>query len=916
MSGSNFILQRLREKFSSGEEVDPDSLTDLNYKVGNTSGMDVTADIPSELAERVGQLAQRAGGEMEIQVTNPSTFFIDREDLYNSVNGLDIDFSIHSDPNVGYTSPYQVGEGGGFDGTFNYFTQYLQAFTSFKLEAENRSDLKLGKEDGISIGRINPHVSVSPLPQTEQERAQGVGLDPFGYNISKFNESIFKQKSKQDENIWANPEFLRRFYRMFVRDELEGNEWRYFEGLYNSYSNKFDREWKEAKNEILNDIWEDRTGTNGSSQIKDKAEVISIAARAPAVKDEWLELLSSEAGKLDDGGFELPPSLKLDPNTRSEAGIGFDKDKIEDLEDLDQFIKDFLSQRYAISEVGRVQEFIFFMQTDKIERMIGSQTRRIVARALDQQGIDLEEELTDIQSELWEKARPALIESLNKLWNAEPREENDETKVSLIPVETKTQAVSRQLEVPNERIPKRAFDRYGDELKEEAEELYSRNLDYFREKSEGEEDEEKLRDRHRNFLEDVVRQFQQQMWQESNLFYRLIPAWLDVAHQQHPGHEGWRAPNFLWKFLVEEKWGERENVELDLTRPQSSNGDTKKRYFDLLEDSREFQMDVAAAVGGTYMWSMFTQVEGQFELDGNEYFDGKNAEEPWIDWMNRYGIGINMETMAGQPRQYFKLWRPVHVVAACRAVNITARERLEEGTLGDKAHMAPELDDCPVKFTIDMEHVSSFGVDPLKEMKIWKDREKKLLENPIEVGGEKIEIPGDPERPLAKMLRMYHLTKPGHETSGGVGHTHGPFRKGDKDLYRWLYNMVIWGFTRTGETGERASVMYEVGGEQVGTVYQAKLAMDLIELGVDPEELDPSMVDPGTEYESEKEALIARFFDMDRTTYSKEWAKIEQHAFDPLDGLLEAETFDVTFSGSAALENNNRINDFLPEEYQ
>ncbi|MBC5793329.1 MAG: hypothetical protein H8Z69_04840 [Nanohaloarchaea archaeon] len=897
----NFILQRLREKFSPDEEAGTEDLTALNYKVGNTSGMDVTPEIPSELAERVGQMAQRAGGEMEIQIGNPSTFYIDREDLYHTVEGLGIDFSIHSDPNVGYASPYQVGEGGGFDGTFNYFTQYLQAFASFKLEAESRSDLKIGKEDGIKIGRINPHVSVSPLPQTEQERAQGVALDPLGYSLSKLQENEMENRRDAGKNIWDNENFLRKFYRLFIVDELEDNEYQLFDRFYIPYSNKIDKVWREKQNETLNRIYENRSGEFSGDKLGDKIKIIRVAGQAdPAIANTWLDILEEAEDFGDSVEFEIP-TRRDRPNKEIE---------VNSLVKLDELIKN-LNPNYGISELRRLPEVYYYLKKEKLEG---------ISRGTTENEFD-----EDKKERLWELLQEPLENAIDDLWNLKPDDVQEEVKegdprVSLVPINAKIQAVSNHLEIPNRKILEKTFSnhaRYKDNsktgIRQHIENMYAGEKGYFENG-----DDRTPSKRHENFLRAVADQFEQQMWQESNVFYRVGPAWVSSSEETVEGeegiyHQGWRAPKFLWKYLVERKHDKAHggDYDLDLTDPRKDNG-----YFEALND-REFQMDVAAAVAGTYMWSMFTQVEADFDMEGTSHFKGKSKKESWIDWMNRFGIGINMETMAGQPRQYFKLWRPVHVVAACRAINITARSRLEEGDdLGGKNHMASELDDCPVKFTIDMEHVSSFGVDPIKEMEIWKDREKELLENPVEVDGEAIEVPGDSNRPLAKMLRMYHLTKPGHETSGGVGHTHGPFRKGDKELYTWLHKMVKWGFTRTGESGERASVMYEVGGEQVGTVYQAKLAMDLIELGVSPDELDPSVVDPGSEYKSEKEALIARFFDMDRTTYSKEWAKIEQHAFDPLDGLLEAETFDVTFSGSAALENNNRINEFLPEEYQ
>jgi len=55
---------------------------------------------------------------------------------------------------------------------------------------------------------------------------------------------------------------------------------------------------------------------------------------------------------------------------------------------------------------------------------------------------------------------------------------------------------------------------------------------------------------------------------------------------------------------------------------------------------------------------------------------------------------------------------------------------------------------------------------------------------------------------------------------------------------------------------------------------------------------------------------------MDKSTYDREWAKIEEHAFDPLAGLLEAEQFDYTWSSQAAIQNDNRPQDWMGEEYR
>jgi hypothetical protein len=92
--------------------------------------------------------------------------------------------------------------------------------------------------------------------------------------------------------------------------------------------------------------------------------------------------------------------------------------------------------------------------------------------------------------------------------------------------------------------------------------------------------------------------------------------------------------------------------------------------------------------------------------------------------------------------------------------------------------------------------------------------------------------------------------------------------------------------------------------------------MDLIELGVPPEEVDPVNVSTDGDYGSREEALIAKFFGIDESSTAAEWAKIEQHAFDPLQGLLEAEEFDYTYSSAAAIRNDTNPRDWQGEEYR
>ncbi|PSH01280.1 MAG: hypothetical protein BRC26_03885, partial [Nanohaloarchaea archaeon QH_8_44_6] len=155
------------------------------------------------------------------------------------------------------------------------------------------------------------------------------------------------------------------------------------------------------------------------------------------------------------------------------------------------------------------------------------------------------------------------------------------------------------------------------------------------------------------------------------------------------------------------------------------------------------------------------------------------------------------------------------------------------------------------------------------------------------------------------------LTKPGWEQQ--QGHRHGPFARGDETLYKWLYQLIENGFARNMD--DQAVVMFEVGGEYREEMYVIRVAMDMIQLGISPEDLDPNKVPLEGDYQNPKQALMARFFGLDKPQFNSEWTKIEEHAFDPLSDLLEAEPFENTFSGSKAVEER-KLQEWSTEEYQ
>ena len=821
-------LKYLLKKFKP--EIDEDvEIQELNYKVGNTSGMDV-GEVPAEIAERVGNLAQRGGGEMEILLNNPTTFQIDREDLYSTIEGLGIDVSMHSDPNIGYTSGYKTAQGRGFDLTRSYFTKYLREYASFKREAEERDDLN------FRLGRINPHISTDPMPALKERMAQDVGLDPFGFPISEYQDQFIDMRDEMGQNIFRNEEFLENFYKAFILSEVD-DEYQIY-GLFQRFSSEFREKWREAQADAADAFWREIP----REDISEKAAMLQSARmQDQGIDVDWLELINED----DDLTLEDPiPVIENEEINRiSDLPVGSER-------------------QYSLGNLGNL---IY-----KIKKEDLIDLEQLEERLPDGIG-DINQ---DLSKEIRNKIIPLIDQAMNKLWEGN----GDRFKIS---VDTKLGVLESRRDIQNTQVLERAQE---EDLEKEAVEVMKGNPNYFvPEAAESKSEEEK----HQDLLKALMNSFEQALWMESNLFYKIIPAWMSCSNNsklidEDTVHKAFEAPEFIWEVLIEREY------DID---------GFGEEYLRKLESDPDFRQDVAAASSAVFVWSHFTQVEAEFDVDGYQHLESGGFT--WVEWMNEYGIGVNFEAMYGSPNEELKIWRSKDIVAAARAINITARNQIES--------MHSELYNAPAKFTIDMEHVSSFGADPWRDIQDLIEMEEWIAEN------SNYNVIVNEERPLAPMMRMYHLTKPGNETrQSASGHTHGPFRYGDRQLYTWLYKMVQNGFT---QSDERASIMYEVGGEQTGTVQKAKLSMNMIELDISPGELDPSRINPGEKYDSEKEALIARFFEMDRPSYSREWAKIEEHAFDPLKGMLEAPEFEYTFTSSAA-KDRGKAREFPDEEYR
>ncbi len=905
MKSPKYILGSLKEKFGTTEEEEQEGFPDMNYRVGNTSGLAV-GNIPGPLDRRVGDQAQIGGGIMEVQIYNPASFSLEGEALMKSINQLGIDITLHSNPSLGYTSAYKTGgQAVGFETTQEYFTNYLQELAKWKREVETRESMD------FHIGRINPHASTSPLPALEQRAAADVALDPFGFSMTALEKDNWDYRNNERKNIFRNEEFLKQFYYTFIKKRTVDQLWRLYigrQGVFSNYSPKLDRIFRDAQREACDDFYEQELEEVGDP-LRSRVALVSTAGRADVgVQDQWLNQIREP--------FDDDEQITLEgTDNRSQQMLEeLDLDTIVSLDDVNEF----LPPNTRVTRLATLSEAVYRIENEdfepsrEIRQLIQGQNTPYDSLS------DIIEDWDQKREDIKKQALASIDEKLDNLWYGETEEGKP-----LISAQGKLQAVANHLDVEQQRIFEETLDKEGSdpetdespwELDEAVEKVISGTKEFFEDPN-GEEDDD-WKERYRKMLNTLVGNFEQLIWQESNLFYYILPAWMSSSSESNENHEGWEAPEFIWESIVERNWDEeyvdndQKSYDLDLTNPDKENG-----YFEALENEREFQLDVAAAVGACYIWTHFTQIKESFDTEDSRLdLTDKEKEQikeegwTWADWMNKFGIGVNIESMHGNPQQLLKVWRPKDIVVAARAINITARNRLKEegGTLGGREDIHPQLDGCIAKFTIDMEHVASFGVNPWEEMKTLIEQEKHLAKNT------NYDIEADEDKPIAKMLRQYHLMKPGLEEQQGT--RHGPFARGDEQLYTWLYRLVEAGFARNPE--EAAAIMYEQGEEKAETTYVTRITMNMIELGIDPQELDPSKVDPRKdEYDDEKEALMARFFGMDKTSYDREWAKIEEHAFDPLDGLLEAPQFDHTWSGRAAIKRD-KLREWSQEEYK
>lgn len=349
--------------------------------------------------------------------------------------------------------------------------------------------------------------------------------------------------------------------------------------------------------------------------------------------------------------------------------------------------------------------------------------------------------------------------------------------------------------------------------------------------------------------------YEDQLNRESVIFWYIMPWWMAFTDRKQV--------KYIWDKITEIKSSNYSKKSLE-----DFQEDLEK-----LKDSGDYDKIVAAGAGA-YVWGHFTQ------------FKGRGEEKTLVELLSEHGLTLDWESHNAGAEAEGKLWKPYDIIKVCEAVNNTK----VNGTNHEVLH-------C----TIDSEHLAINGVDPL-----W-----------VINGNEEKNIQGMGEND-GYMITKQHIT---HPAMSEQQHHHQPIRRGDLLVYRHIYHLVEKGFCR--RNNRPGILMYELGAEKAESIFMLRLMMNMMEMGIKPEDLESENVNKIWERaESDKEEItledyvILKFYGHTEEEWHHEWQEIFEHALDPLQGLLEVEQPDHTWSGRASIESDNRPEDWQGEQYQ
>lgn len=354
-----------------------------------------------------------------------------------------------------------------------------------------------------------------------------------------------------------------------------------------------------------------------------------------------------------------------------------------------------------------------------------------------------------------------------------------------------------------------------------------------------------------------IRSIEQEIWKESTILRHIMPRWM--PHAEEP--------------QIVQIWEEITGITTkDIDK-------LEKKIEEGQKDPREEENIIAAATGA-YVWGHFTQVPPGYEQSLMAYLH--DADVYWC-----------FESHMAGPAENARIWKPKDMIEVVKAINATP---VTVEIDGDEEEMPLER----TRITIDMEHIATQKVDPMWVIDPSEEIQEKENYKGLDDGD-------------GEYIMINHVT---HPYITEEGHQHGPIRRGDIRVYRYIYKLVEKGMA----TGDLPTVvMYEIGGEKAETLFMLRLILNMIEHGIDPDQLEDETAaeiinkdDPDTL----EEYMIQKFFGVTDTEVQHEWQEIHQHALDPLDDLLESAKGGHSWLGRAATEGGTRPEEWEEEEFQ
>ncbi len=367
---------------------------------------------------------------------------------------------------------------------------------------------------------------------------------------------------------------------------------------------------------------------------------------------------------------------------------------------------------------------------------------------------------------------------------------------------------------------------------------------------------------------------------ESFVYRELLPRWMPHADHQDKRFKP-----------VRELWEEMTFTAFP------DNGSTAEDQFQQKFLQEEWAEDrMIAAVAGAYVWGHMTQVLHP-ALNARDLKTEKPVSIAQL--FDHFDLKATLEShMLTQISYQLRLYYPKDLISVAKAINDT------KGPDGKKHDIA--------RITIDMEQISTSGIDPLElvdpEMKYDDKKNIKRLERQ---GLRWL------ENKDGRWVKSMHVTHP-YLMEQSPGHQHGPIRRGDVLNFQYIYTLTQKQFAQNPD--DWAIIMYEIGSEKAESVFMLRLIMEMIEAGVTPQDLKVSEIQ-GDLIEEEpqdiQDQLIREFFELSRAEMMHEWQVIQENALEPIDTLLGSTKPSETWTGTAAIQQGRvQPQQYQQEEYQ